>query len=665
MFHDHSPQIPAAIQENDNILKLSNDYFEVRHDKNAGGCPVSIIFKNGSGSNFLERPASAHVALKKENRICFFRQCGGSAESFSFTICDDGVKVFTEGKFTDENGSMIPVRYRQTYFYQAWGRVNVSLNIQIENPIDKVYEIGTCGFYVPERVDTLGVRPGCPPPPPDGFLLQAESNLCWFDLKRRRSFTQQYSAGYHLMPAYFALFEKGVEGIEFWREDCSKAWDMPFGLNPGQGIFLDDSKRLPPGLKYIRVEPFNSWTDPRTFRPTSETFNYTLGLPFVRKKDDAKKTIFHVAINSRNWPDREKMKKLAASGINLIRLHDDNTFLNPSWRDCYYPPYDEENMKKMDQVIGWAHEFGIKIVPYFSLKEFHPDCPEYPEFSHKWKRWVPSDGRILAEEGPYGGYMCMKSGWMEFLKSTIRRVLENHKFDGVYYDHLWFRYCRHPEHANGLWHDDADEILDFLFWTRQYLKKDGIIVLHTSACPTMIGENLSDMIFIGEDMPYARPLPDTFPPDMDFVPITARNWVPAGAHWSQELRESMLISCLKHCPGGLHVIHDFMLDMASIFKDFALNDLHFHGRTENAEKTVYTNFYCDDSRVLLFCANLVKSEQEVKLNIPLSAMIGKKKLCGISAKRNLEIIEHSPDFTQITVKCQAENAGVIEFKIQD
>ena len=127
----------------------------------------------------------------------------------------------------------------------------------------------------------------------------------------------------------------------------------------------------------------------------------------------------------------------------------------------------------------------------------------------------------------------------------------------------------------------------------------------------------------------------------------------------------MLISCLKHCPGGLHVIHDFMLDMASIFKDFALNDLHFHGRTENAEKTVYTNFYCDDSRVLLFCANLVKSEQEVKLNIPLSAMIGKKKLCGISAKRNLEIIEHSPDFTQITVKCQAENAGVIEFKIQD
>jgi hypothetical protein len=83
--------------------------------------------------------------------------------------------------------------------------------------------------------------------------MSAESNLTWYNLTRYRSYTQQYNASYNLIPSYFALFEKGVEGLEFWREDCGKAWDSPFGNPIGNGIFLDDSKRLAPGLKYIRV----------------------------------------------------------------------------------------------------------------------------------------------------------------------------------------------------------------------------------------------------------------------------------------------------------------------------------------------------------------------------------------------------------------------------
>ena len=142
------------------------------------------------------------------------------------------------------------------------------------------------------------------------------------------------------------ILKGGGEGFEFWREDCGETWDRPFGLNPGSGVFLDDSKRLQPGQKYIRVEPFNSWVYPRTFQPGTATFNYTLGLPFLKTTNDARKAIFNLSMQARNWPtSREQMKKLADGGIQIIRLHDDNTFITPSWRDCYYPPYDEENMK--------------------------------------------------------------------------------------------------------------------------------------------------------------------------------------------------------------------------------------------------------------------------------------------------------------------------------
>ena len=667
MIRKFNPQIPVAILENETGLTLKNDFFEVKHDSNAGGCPVSILFKNGSGENFLQKPVFSHIALKKDEQIIFYRQSTSKAEFFSYTTEKDGVKIVAEGSLADDNGNTIPVRFKQTFFYQAWGRINISLTLQIQEQLDQVYEIGVCGFHVTDNADTLGVRPGCPPPPPDDFLMEPESNLRWFELTRKRSYTQQYNAAFRMMPSYFCLFHKGVEGFEFWREDCGTQWDRPFGLRPGSGVFLDDSKRLTGG-KYIRIEPFNSWENPRSFQPGEATFNYTLGLPFIKPFEEAREAIYHIAITSRDWPEsREQMKKLADAGITLLRLHDDNTFRHPSWRDCYYPPYDEDTMKQMDQVIEWAHEFGIRIVPYFSLKEFHPDCPEYPEYSHKWKRWVHSDGRIIAEKGPYGGYMCMKSGWLEFLKSTIQRVLKNHKFDGVYYDHLWFRYCRHPEHANGQWHNDADEILDFLFWSRQFVGETGIVYLHTSACPTMIGENLSDLLVIGEDMPYASPLPDTVFPDLDFVPITRRTWVPAGAHWTNNFRQCAMIAALKHCPPAPHNIPDFLLELSAMFKDYKINDLHFHSRIVlpgcvTEEENVHVNIYHDDERIVLFCANLAKKDMTITLRLPLDVIDG-RRFAEPEATPAVKIKSHSLTFEEVILECQADNAGMIQLKI--
>ena len=54
MIRKFTPQIPVVTQENENTIVLANDYFTVTHEKNAGGSIASLIFKNGTGNNFLQ-----------------------------------------------------------------------------------------------------------------------------------------------------------------------------------------------------------------------------------------------------------------------------------------------------------------------------------------------------------------------------------------------------------------------------------------------------------------------------------------------------------------------------------------------------------------------------------------------------------------------------------
>ncbi len=81
----------------------------------------------------------------------------------------------------------------------------------------------------------------------------------------------------------------------------------------------------------------------------------------------------------------------------------------PFWHDSCYPTYDRENKKKMDWVIEQIHKRGMKIVPYFSLKELHPDAPEYKKFSEKWKRTIDRRTTIhnYAGTGEFGAHMFL------------------------------------------------------------------------------------------------------------------------------------------------------------------------------------------------------------------------------------------------------------------
>jgi hypothetical protein len=100
--------------------------------------------------------------------------------------------------------------------------------------------------------------------------------------------------------------------------------------------------------------------------------------------------------------------------------------------------------------------------------------------------------------------MCLRSGWLDFLKFSIDRVLQNHRLDGVYYDWNVALFCCNGLHegkpagetAAGHW--DVDELLDLMEWTRRRVGPNGMIIVHNTTTPMFATENFADYVVANE-----------------------------------------------------------------------------------------------------------------------------------------------------------------------
>ncbi len=163
-------------------------------------------------------------------------------------------------------------------------------------------------------------------------------------------------------PLYFTVFEKGVEGLEFYRGPDFTQWDEPFGLEPGGAVFRanpvpKDTPFFGAGNRdafFVENNLLCNWGDFETVKPGRYSFDYSLGLPFIKKRQEARKHVFHACVQPRPWPDMPTLRKWAESGVTLLRLHDDVSTVKPSWADGFYPPYPPEVMKSMDEMIDNA-----------------------------------------------------------------------------------------------------------------------------------------------------------------------------------------------------------------------------------------------------------------------------------------------------------------------
>jgi hypothetical protein len=612
--------MPKLSTQQDTLV-IANDFWEVIHDPAQGGCPTSVRFFHGSGQNYLAQPLSAHIALNApEAWATFYRQSACRRATVAVHSDGEALVVSLTGHLANADGHEAPIRYEQSYAYLPHGRVEVSLQLIVEQPLYRsVVEVSPCAMYLNARTDILGIRHSgyahALPPPPE---------MAWHEVGRSRTYRDRRAPNCNYTPLYFCAFARGVEGIEFYRGPDALEWDTPFGFEAGGALFRASQQ---PGQSdffgagqdafYIENLVECDWGDFRTIQPGAYAFHYTLGLPFVQSHLTARRPVYHALVQPRPWPDDSQLQRWAACGVTLLRLHDDNTYVSPSWPDCRYPPYPPEVMREMDRMIATAHRLGMKIVPYFSLKEFHPSCPEYAGNAHVWKRQRSSDPTVIeSEHGPYGGYMCMASGWLEFRKASIDLVLRNHAFDGVYYDHTWFRVCRHPAHLGGHPHTDVTQVLDFLHWTRQRVGPDGTVFLHNSSCPSMIGENLADLIFLGEHTDPSAPLPGGFTPDMEFVPIAPRNGIIYGPWPSQT--EAVLSHFLEGWPV---TAEEDTLPLMQALSRYPLAHYRLYRAGEGPVRTgapdCYAALYLHEDHALILAANLGTAPARVRLSSPL------------------------------------------------
>jgi hypothetical protein len=373
----------------------------------------------------------------------------------------------------------------------------------------------------------------------------------WSKVRAGTQFDRPLKTGY--VPRYLVLANHGIEGIEWFVSSDLWQWDFQLTGQPGNGLCGVCPSLDPPGVA-VSVYPLNLPQGSIAVKGTY-TFDYYIGMPVL--EGHANKPWLHSTFNRNkgNWLTEEEIKELAESGIKTVHCHNDGDYYNDGlfWRDGSYPPYPPEDMKKFDKVIETCHRYGIKVATYFSNKELHSGTEPFKKHSQEWAR-KDNQGNIrynyFREGSEFGVQMCLKSGWLEFLKYSVDRVLKNHHLDGVYYDWNVALFCNNPLHLGkdadtastnkvrqapskpfaGHW--DIDELIELMEWTRQRVGPDGLIIVHNTRVPMFVTENFANYV-VAMEWGYEKwsksvPKLQELPMEWDFVGARSRGVIGYG-----------------------------------------------------------------------------------------------------------------------------------------
>ncbi|MCM8788724.1 MAG: DUF6259 domain-containing protein, partial [Candidatus Omnitrophica bacterium] len=435
------------VTQNNGEIIISSEYWEVKHSKKNGGTISSIIFKFGSNKNIIAKPFTSLMVVKEKSSYSRYYEFRCSNPQISVTEGKQDIIVKAKGFYTSDEGNPLKARYKTTYHYMNYGLVKISLEIDIIEPIKELVAFTMLDFESSGSLNTLGYR-ACAK---QGFAPSFFEKVIWKEFSQRPHYNNIFWMGRN-MPAYFCLLQRRVEGLEIFSPSTVEGNQLN---KESSGFYQTRYDDINNNIK-VEFSPYGEWQIPKSIKKGKYLFSYFLGLPFSKGKNIVHKPYFHSMINNR-WPDEKQLDILANSGVKILRLHNDYSEDGIFWRDGSYPPYDRENMKKMDWVIEQAHKRAMKIVPYFSLKELHPETPEFKKFGEEWKRTIDAKGTIIhnyAGSGEFGCQMCLCSGWSRFRKTSVDLVLKRHNFDGVYYDWVCSLYCNNPLHAGGMEHTD-------------------------------------------------------------------------------------------------------------------------------------------------------------------------------------------------------------------
>jgi hypothetical protein len=445
-------------------ITVRSPWWEVGFDLHRGGALDSIVFPHGSGRNVLLEPLSTSVdnwsdvdARNVESRVWE----------------ENGVRM------VEFRGALGPARFRTRWAVSAYS-LRAEHTLSFPDGL-KARRVAVGSTRLRAGLDEWGVRPG---PFADPDKVSTGSAAYWGKFATA-GIDQKHT------PLLLFFYQRGVEGFDLTTGTDLAAWDT--GLTGQSGLGRYQAANDAESIRLTR-EPL-SVTEPVAVRPGDHTFSYHLGLPHLVERSNRRWR--HIQIGNHPWPTDAQIAEWAAAGANLARIHNDYAEDGNFWRDGAWPPYDEAGMAEMRRVIAACHRHGIQVMPYFSLKEFHPEAPGYKENETAWKRSIGKRDIIhnKAPSGEFGAQMCMQSGWLERRKKDVQTAYRELGFDGIYYDWVTTQACDNPAHAPGM-HLDTDAVIDMLAWTRRLLAPaGGPLVLHISGWfESITMENYADLV---------------------------------------------------------------------------------------------------------------------------------------------------------------------------
>ncbi len=127
---------------------------------------------------------------------------------------------------------------------------------------------------------------------------------------------------------------------------------------------------------------------------------------------------------------REVLTELARTGANLIYIN----FAKGAGGDEEF-----EDLPGARELVKICHSLGIRVLAYIQFASKHSE--EFPE-AEKWRATNPDgSGRIYGDRY-YRAIMCpLRPGYVDYLKSLIRKAVVDYEIDGVFLDNCYYDGC--------------------------------------------------------------------------------------------------------------------------------------------------------------------------------------------------------------------------------
>jgi len=519
---------------------INNGFWEVIHDLRKGGCICSIRIFNGSGKNILVSPIASYFSQYSEIDWVYpdFRdEKDRDAKAEILKKSSDRIDLQVKAKLIDINLGPLGIEVETIYEYH--------------NAYIKVHRIFRCRKKIPDIINVVGIGSIETIPELDYWCARNSSRREINETAREyatlvhmpiarwgRVESSNYPSYIEFHPShYLCVFNRGVEGIETFPNSNLKEWERGLVPDGDRCARFAIYKKFNPTRTVIICEPhFGLWVKPLKLKGEYRFTSY-LGIPNVSPKGVNKKYMWIngvLRINKNRWASEDEIKEMAKSGVQIIIHHHDSPYghgLWPDgsffWPDGKYPPYEPVEMKNLERSIHLVHKYGMKIIPYFNPFELHPFAEVFKKNIYNWARMFGKKRKLFhnyTKGGEYGVAVCMQSGFADFLKSYIKKVITTLGFDGAYFDGISSAYCNNLRHAD--WeHTTVDGMIELVEYTRELVGKEGIIVTHQTASPYICVENLVDISVIMEDVSgypsfqKGTPELDCFTPYCDFVNV--------------------------------------------------------------------------------------------------------------------------------------------------